>query len=143
MKRENHYNWLRWIARIIGTLIVVFTLVIAVGEFIDGKRSPSGSPLTSFTPLMLTIFIIWGIALAGLILALWKEGLGGIISLVSFMLMYILNLFNKEAVMRGNAIIIFLVFSIPAILYLVSWKLNKDELKKAGIIKPENLDKDD
>lgn len=134
---RNPYNWLRWIARVTGTLIVVFTLIIGVGEFIEGLGKHSGSPLASFTPLMLTIFVIWGIALFGLVLALWKEGIGGIISLVSYMLMYILNLFNKEASVRGGAITIFLIFSIPAILYLIYWKLNRDESRKADVVKME------
>jgi hypothetical protein len=129
MKKKNPYNWLRWIARISGTLMVVFTLIMAIGEFIEGQKRSTGALQTSFTPLILTIFVIWGIALIGLVLSLWKEGLGGIISIISFMLMYILNLFNKEAVMRGNAIIVFLIFSIPSILYLIYWKLNKDGLK--------------
>ncbi len=141
MKKRNPYNWLRWIARISGSRIVVFTLFMAIGEFMEGQRRHTGLTLTSYTPIILTIFVIWGIALAGLVLALWKEGPGGIISLISYMLVYILNLFNKEASMRGNAIIIFLIFSIPSILYLVYWKLNKDELRKTAVFKPENTDK--
>ena len=134
MNNRNPYNWLRWIARITGILIVAFTLFFFIGEVFEGQQRHAGSALASYTPLILIIFVIWGIALAGLILALWKEGLGGGISLVSYILVYILNLFNKEASMRGNAITIFLIFSIPSILYLVYWKLNKDELRKAAII---------
>jgi succinate dehydrogenase/fumarate reductase cytochrome b subunit len=131
MKNRNPYNWLRWIARITGILLVAFTLFIFIGESIEGQQRNPGSGLASYTPIILIIFIIWGIALAGLVLALWKEGLGGIISLISFMLVYILNLFNKEASMRANAIGVFLIFCIPSLLYLVYWKLNKDELRKA------------
>ena len=141
MNYRNPYNWLRWIARITGILMVAFTLFFFIGEVIEGHQRHAGSALSSFTPFMLLIFVIWGIALAGLVLALWKEGLGGIISLVCYILVYILNLFNKEASMRGNAITIFLIFSISSILYLVYWKLNKDELRKAAIFKPENPDK--
>lgn len=131
MNNRNPYNWLRWIARITGILIVAFTLFIFIGEFIEGQRRNAGSVLASYTPIILIIFVIWGIALAGLVLALWKEGLGGIISLISYMLMYILNLFNKQATMKANAILVFLIFCIPSILYLVYWKLDKDELSKA------------
>lgn len=136
MKNRNPYNWLRWIARITGILLVAFTLFIVIGEFIEGQQRNPESGLASYTPIILICFVIWGIALAGLVLALWKEGLGGIISLISFMLVYILNLFNKEASMRANAIGVFLIFCIPSLLYLVYWKLNKDELRKADIIKP-------
>ena len=103
----------------------------------EDQQRQAGSGLASFTPLMLIIFGIWGIALAGLVLALWKEGLGGLISFVSYILVYVLNLFNKEASMRGNAITVFLIFCIPSILYLVYWKLNKDELRKVAVMKPE------
>ena len=141
MNNRNPYNWLRWIARITGILIVAFTLFIFIGEFMEGQQRHAGSPLASYTPLMLIIFVIWGIALAGLVLALWKEGLGGIISLISYILVYTLNLFNKEATNNAHFITIFLIFSIPSIVYLVYWKLNKDELRKAAIMKPENQDK--
>jgi len=139
MKKVNPYNWLRWIARIAGTLMVLFTLFMFIGEVIEGQKRHAGSALSSFTPLMLIIFALWGIALAGLVLAIWKEGLGGIISLLSFILMYILNLFNKEASMRGNAITIFLFFCIPSILYLVYWKLKKDDERKASGVKSEEF----
>jgi hypothetical protein len=141
IKLRNPYNWLRWTARITGILMVAFTLFFFIGEIIEGHQKHTGSAFASFAPIILIIFVIWGIALAGLVLALWKEGLGGIISLISFMLMYILNLFNKEASMRGNAITVFLIFSIPSILYLVYWKLHKDELRKTAYIKLENPDK--
>jgi len=135
MNNRNPYNWLRWIARITGILIVAFTLFIFIGEFIDSQHKHAGSSLALYTPLILIMFVIWGIALVGLVLALWKEGLGGIISLICYMLVYILNLFNKEASMRAGAIVVFLLFSIPSILYLVYWKLNKDELMEADNIK--------
>jgi len=139
MKKVNPYNWLRWIARIAGTLMVLFTLFMFIGELLESQKRHGGPTLSSFTPLILIIFALWGIALAGLLLAIWKEGLGGIISLLSFILMYILNLFNKEVSMRGNAIAIFLFFCIPSILYLVYWKLKKDDERMAGGVKSEEF----
>jgi hypothetical protein len=133
MKRKDPYNTLKWSARISGSLIVAFTLFIGIGEIIEGQQRNTGLTHNPYSILLLAIFIIWGIALAGLVLALWKEGLGGAISLIGFMLVYILNLFNKEATMRGSAITLFLFFSIPAIIYLVYWKLSKDEAKKVNI----------
>jgi hypothetical protein len=137
MKTRNSYNWLRWIARIFGTLMVLFTLFMFIGEIMEGQKRHGGPVLASFTPLMLIIFTVWGIALAGLVLAIWKEGLGGIISLSGFILTFILNLFNKEASMRWSAINVFLIFCIPSILYLIYWKLNKDELSNADVVKPK------
>jgi len=139
MKKVDPYKRLRWTARITGTLMVLFTLFMFIGALLESQKRHGESALSSFTPLMLIIFAFWGIALAGLILAIWKEGLGGIISLLSFILMYILNLFNKEASMRGNAIAIFLFFCIPSILYLVYWKLKKDDEKKTSGVKSEEF----
>jgi hypothetical protein len=137
MNDRNSYNWLRWIARVTGLLLVSFTLIIFIGESIESQHRQPGSELASYTPLILIIFFFWAIALASLVLALWKEGTGGLISLVSFFIMYILNLFNKEASMRGNAISVFLIFSVPSILYLIYWKLKKDELNNSDKTKTE------
>ncbi len=138
MNNRNPYKTLRWTARITGVIIVAFTLFIFIGELLEGQKRNPGPAMDSFTPLILTIFVIWGIALAGLILALWKERPGGIISLSGFMLMYILNLFNRESPMRANAIVVFLLFSIPSVLYLICWKLKRDKERETDIIKSEN-----
>ena len=130
MKTKQPFNDIRLAARIIGTLLVIFTLVFGIANFIYGLNRTNGSPLASFSTLIIIIFIIWGFALAGLVVALWKEGLGGCISLVSFLLMYILNLFNKEASMRWSAITVFLIFCIPSLLYLYYWRMTRDILKK-------------
>jgi hypothetical protein len=136
MKKNIPLAFIRWTARIAGTLLVIFTLAFGIATFIDGLGRNNGSPSQSLSPLILIIFIIWGVALAGLILALWKEGLGGCISLISFVTMYILNLFNRAAPNSKSAIFVFLIFSIPALLYLLYWWLNKD-ISKKGITEPE------
>ena len=123
MKKKIPYNGIRWTARISGTLLVAFTLFFVIANFFDGMNRNNGSPFASLSTLIIIIFIIWAIALAGLILALWKEGIGGAISLGSFILMYILNLFNTEASVRVGALPVFLIFSIPSILFLSYWKL--------------------
>ncbi len=133
MKKRDPYNWMKWIARVISIILVTFTLFMVIGEFVEGQNRNAGQLLTSFPPLIMVIFFVWGIALAGLIVGFWKEGVGGLISFGSFMLVYILNLFNKEASMRGSAIGLFLIFSIPAILYLIYWKLRKDDSKMSGV----------
>jgi hypothetical protein len=185
VKKRNPYNWLRWIARITGTLMVLFFLFWMGGEIIEGR----GRPHTSFDFQAWTFFGIWSIATAGLVLALWKEGLGGIISLVSYFLVFylssnntangdyiitsgivitgflvfltglILALWNEnlgaiislagyilafipDLIIRmgtagGNLHILFLISSLPSVLYLVYWKLNRDKLRKADIVKPD------
>jgi hypothetical protein len=138
MKKKQPNNGLRWTARISGTLLVAFTLFFVIASFMDSMNRNNGSPLASFSTLIIIIFIIWGIALTGLILALWKEGMGGVISLGSFILMYFLNLFNTEASVRAGALPVFLIFSVPSILYLIYWKLMRDIFRNKGNTEPES-----
>jgi len=53
-------------------------------------------------------------------------------------LVYILNLFNQEAPMKWDAIKIFLIFSVPSILYLIYWKLIKGEIKRKPVFSRNN-----
>jgi len=138
MKKKIPYNGIRWTARISGTLLVAFTLFFVTASFMDSMNRNNGSPLASLSTLIIIIFIIWGIALAGLILALWKEGIGGFISLGSFILMYILNLFNTEASMRASAFPVFFIFSVPSILFLIYWKLTGGTFRHKEKMEPES-----
>ena len=116
---------IRRAARISGSLLASFTLVFCILNMIDSMGRHSGSPFSTFSTLLILIFILWGFALAGLVLALWKEGLGGFISLAGFVLMGVLNSFNPAAPNKAGAFIIFLVFSIPSLLYISYWRLAK------------------
>jgi len=138
MKKKQPYNGLRWTARISGTLLVAFTLFFVIASLIDSMKRNNESPFASFSTLIIIIFLIWCIALAGLILALWKEGMGGFISVGSFIIMYILNLFNTEASVRAGALPVFLIFSVPSILYLIYWKLMRDTFLHKENTEPES-----
>lgn len=124
--KDSSANKIRWIARIVGSFLVVFTLVFVIGTFIDeGIGRNSSSHQSSFNFLMIVVFVIWGFALAGLVLALWKEGLGGGISFACFALMGILNMFNAEQTNKTKVLIAFLIFMIPSLLYIYYWWLKK------------------
>jgi glycerol-3-phosphate acyltransferase PlsY len=118
---------IRWAARITGTLLVAITLLIGLGEMIDGYINNAGSSAETFTPLGIIIFITWGVALAGLVLALWKEKLGGYISLAFYIITYLLTLVNPETPNKGRVYIVFLIFIIPSLLYLLYWQLAKNK----------------
>lgn len=133
MKSKDPFaNTIRWIARILGSLLVAFTLVFVIGSLLEGLGRDNGSPQSSFTLLMIVIFIIWGFALVGLVLALWKEGLGGGISLTCFALMGILNMFNAESPNKIQALLVFLIFMIPPFLYIYYWWLKKRRFLPTG-----------
>jgi len=115
-------NIIRWIVRIIGTLIVALTLVIVIGEMLEGYNK-HGAAADTFDALMIITFTFWGAGLAGLILALWKEGLGGIVSLLSFIIFIFLVGVNPKPDIRFMNILF--IFLIPSVLYIFCWWLTK------------------
>lgn len=111
---------LLWTARTWGMIIVAILLYLAVTELIEDLPDQT-SPLASLINWMYH-FLPWTIAGLGLILALWKEGLGGGISLISFIIGFSPIGFDaKEPVGLIMTIIFFLLTSIPSILYLIYW----------------------
>lgn len=137
--KDSFTNTIRWIARIVGSFLVVFTVVFVTGSLLEELGKNNGSPQSSFSLLMVVIFIIWGIALAGLVLALWKEGLGGGISLTCFALMGVLNMFNAESPNKIQALLVFLIFMIPSFLYIYYWWLKKRSFLPMDDDKEKNL----
>ncbi|OFY09488.1 MAG: hypothetical protein A2X05_18945 [Bacteroidetes bacterium GWE2_41_25] len=118
MKNTTVLRIIRWTAHIVGTLIVFLTLFIGIGEMLEGQGIPGSS---SFNTFLIITFIIWGLGLAGLLLALWKEGIGGIISLFCFIIFNILVATNPNQESRYSFVL--LVFMIPSLLYLCYWWL--------------------
>ena len=126
MNKNKPYVVLRWTARIYGMLILASVLYIAIPEYIEDLRN-AGS-LSAFLSAMSSelkkypqIYLPWVTGCAGYILALWKEGLGGGISLISF----IISLFAMGFPRQPNVFALFVIVSIPSILYLIYWwKMN-------------------
>ena len=121
MKTTKTISIIRWTARIIGTVLVLFTLFIGVGEMLQSYKRDGVSPFDNFDILMIITFVFWIIGLAGLILALWKEGKGGIISLFSFIIFIFLVGITPEA----NFTYGLFIYLIPSVLYIYCWWLTK------------------
>ena len=128
MKNTTSISIIRWTARIIGTLMVAFTLFIGIGEMLENYNKHGAAASDTFDTLMIITFTFWGTGLAGLILALWKEGLGGIVSLVSFIIfIFLVGINPKSDVSFSNVLFIFL---IPSVLYLCYWWLTRKSSNK-------------
>ena len=119
MKNTVLMNIIRWSARIIGTLMVAFALLIGIGEILEGRSRPASEP----NIYNIIIFVVWGSGLSGLLLALWKEGLGGMISLLCFIIFNILAAMNPTPGSGYGYIL--LLFMLPSILYLLYWWLKR------------------
>ena len=113
---------IRWSARIIALLIIIIILLMLTGESIG-----SSSHKINLSGRDFLLLSLWGITLIGLGIGFWREGLGGLISLVST-LTHIIILFSEEV---GN-LKSFYVFLVPSILYLMYWYFNKTFKAKAN-----------
>ena len=112
MKPKNSsLKGMRLAARITGTLLSVFFLVFAsfsiAGE-IKGQVHP-------YSIIQMVVFFFWGIALLALLLAIWNEGLGGVISLASLIMMFLFGLFIPEAD-KGGMLMVVIILAVPSIL---------------------------
>jgi hypothetical protein len=63
------------------------------------------------------------LALAGLVIALWREGIGGLIAFIGMLGVVIVILNNPDF----NASLMLLIILIPSLLYLLYWWLAKNK----------------
>lgn len=95
----------RIIARVMSAIIVAFALMMFIGETMESAKRANPEPMTLNTIIQLALF---GIGLLGLALA-WKwELIGGIISLLAFITIFIVNpaaLLWPMFIFPGNAIL--------------------------------------
>lgn len=110
-------NVCRWTARVIGVLMVLLTLIIAIGE---GMPNPFTQPVTVQVGFLALALIIVGI-LAG-----WRWELsGGIISLLGWCLLIVPVIKNSPRGMNGFVI----VLALPGVLYVASALLRRYRAK--------------
>jgi hypothetical protein len=103
---------MRWIARIWSIASIVLVLAFIIGEGINPSGLNEGLGL---------VFFPFGICL-GMILAWWREGLGGVITIGSLLVFYVIHVATAGALPRGWA---FLLFAAPGFLFLLAWGLSR------------------
>ncbi len=100
----------RWSARIWALVSIVLILAFLVGEgFHPSQIKPDEWLGLLFFPV--------GIC-AGMILAWWREDLGGAITVGSLVIFYLIHLATAGTFPKGWA---FSVFAAPGFLFLISW----------------------
>ena len=129
MRTKNQYVGIRWIARVVGTLLVLFTLFIFIGEMIEGYRRNGKTDLETFNILQIITFIFWFFGLAGLILAWGKEGAGGILSFICTVIFLILVKVNANINPEASFTVILFIFLIPSVLFIIYWWLTKKTVR--------------
>ena len=121
-----NHRILRWSARILGTIEVVLLFYLTFNEFREEINSHSPSPLLTLINGQYFLAVTLTIAFTGLIIAYWKEGLGGGISLASFIVLFI-----GWSDFHVNFILGMVLASLPAILYFIYWLTVYLDLKNA------------
>ncbi len=99
---------IRWAARILGVVNIIFIILFVIGEGFDYT-------LITQTEWILFVFFPVGISI-GMIVAWWKEGVGGSITVGSLVIFYIIHFVSRGQFPNG---LWFLVFTIPGFLFLV------------------------
>jgi hypothetical protein len=117
---------LRWSARILGTIEAALLFYLTFNEFREEIDNNSPSPLLTLINGQYFLAVTLTIAFIGLIIAYWKEGLGGGISLVSFIVLFI-----GWSDFHVNFILGMTLASLPAILYFAYWLTVYLDLKKS------------
>ena len=121
MKKSTPVRALRLTSIILGILIVAITLFFFIGSLLEGRNKPA----PDFPTSLIITFAIWGLGLAGLLLAIWKPGIGGLISLLSFIVFNLMVALSPIPDSRYSAVL--LIFLLPSILFLASWWFRKSK----------------
>ena len=121
-----NHRILRWSARILGTIEVILLFYLAFSEFREELANHNPSPLLTLIKGQYFLAITLTIVFFGLILAWWKEGLGGGISLASFIVLFI-----GWSDFHVNFILGMGLISLPSVLYVAYWLSVFLALKKA------------
>ncbi len=111
-RTDIHRKWvlgLRWTARVWSAASVALVLAFIVGEGFNPTK------LNTWFGILFLLFPV-GISV-GMILAWWKEGLGGSITVGSLLAFYVVHHVNVGAFPKGWA---YLVFAAPGFLFLLS-----------------------
>jgi hypothetical protein len=104
----------RWTARVWAVVTIGVVILLSLGEGIH----PAG-------PAELIGLVLYpGGICVGMILALWKEGLGGSVTVGSLVAFYILYTVTKGSLPPGWA---WLILAVPGFLFLWCWGRSRHE----------------
>ncbi|MEI8049745.1 MAG: hypothetical protein WCI92_20405 [Bacteroidota bacterium] len=121
----DHRN-LRLSARILGTIEVGLLFYLTFNEFREEIANQSPSPFLTLITGQYFLAVTLTIVFIGLLVAYWKEGLGGGIALASFIVLFI-----GWSDFHVNFILGMTLFALPSILYFSYWLSVYLALKKA------------
>jgi hypothetical protein len=118
-RRNSLIQAIRWTCRALAAISVGLILAFLVGEGFRPSQVDAGDWLG-------LLFFPAGIC-CGMVLAWWREGLGGIITVGSLLMFYVVHYATSGTFPKGWA---WLAFSAPGVLFLLSWRLSRNKRTK-------------
>jgi hypothetical protein len=114
---------IRWAAR----LIAVLFAIILIFSFTTEEMNP-----LSINPKNYFFQALWVLIPTGYLIGLWKERLGGLISLVSTLTLIVILLTRAGHSYSFFFYLILIIFTIPSLLYLIDWYFNRKAIVEAN-----------
>jgi len=106
---------LRWVARIFGSIIVLFMLSLFIGEFLRKGYINVGHPGHY------VMFAFSGLSSVGILMAWRWEGIGGFLGALGIIAFDLINIFWVQGSKMVGTIIGSLLWLIPASLFIYCW----------------------
>jgi len=115
---KNTLKGIRLAARITGGIwlsLGLITLLFVIGEGIQSSQRNPNEPIDIFGILIIISYIA---GFSGIVLAYWKEGLGGLISFLGIFIAGALLIIDPKLDFN---IIFFIIAILPSVLFLAYW----------------------
>jgi len=104
---------IRYIARLFSILLIVLIVSLSIGE---GLPNPS---ILSITEILLFVALL--VMLVGLVLSWQHEYFGGLLTIIGFILFFIVNYFSSGSLRLG---FFFLLFPLTGILFVLCCRID-------------------
>jgi hypothetical protein len=105
-----------WVARLSAAVLFCLLVSIIVGEDLLGD---SGLEFSKMDWISRGMLLSWLFSMFGLLLILWREMPGGLVTISGMVVFYFLNYMASGQFPRGA----FPLFFIPGVLAIVAWRL--------------------
>ena len=112
---------LRWVARIFGTIVVLFFTSLFIGEFLRKGYINVGHPGHY------VMFVFSGLASVGILMAWRWEGIGGFLAAFGIITSDLLNIFWVQGPRMVGSLVGSLLWLIPSLLFIYCWWKTKGE----------------
>jgi hypothetical protein len=119
-KKSASIPTIRLAARVVGTIWLAICLFGFISFFLEGSK-----PVNSSRDILgIATIVCFLIAFCGLIIAWWRSGIGGFMSLFGFITAAVLFKLNPKYIF---SLLFFVIVLLPSILYLADWWFSAKE----------------